>query len=171
MILYMLIGPTGSGKSTYRKKYLSHLACVSPDDYVAGRWTFGKANLAWKHASQMALELFTSKEPFVVDAQFVDGKTRRRWARMAKSQGYEVEAIVFDTPWNQLLKNQKKRGSRGVYGRIPFMVVRSAHRRFKELMKHGVEVESFDRMKVKKWKSKLVELKKSNGILEEKWVN
>jgi predicted kinase len=120
--MVMLIGPTGCGKSTFRKKHLAGLPCVSPDDFVVGKWSAKKAAHAWQHARNMAIELLLEKQSFVVDAQFLDPAVRAEWQHLALGFGFETRGVVFDTSWTQLRQNQKARGARGHYGLIPYKV-------------------------------------------------
>jgi predicted kinase len=128
----MLIGPSGSGKSTYRKKFLSDLPCISPDDFIRGKWTPKKCSLAWEFSQALALQLFSEGTSFCVDAQFLDPEVRRFWVSLAKGFGYRTHGVVFDTPLRQLFKNQKARGDRGGYGLIPREVVLQGHRSFRK---------------------------------------
>lgn len=131
-----MIGPTGCGKTTFRKKNLSHLPCVSPDDFIVGKWTHTKASLAWGYAKKVAVQLLKEKTSFVLDAQFVDGKTRNEWRRWIEThRGYKAVGVIFNTPWNQIQKNQSKRGNRGLYGKIPLAVQTAAYRRFVSSLK------------------------------------
>lgn len=120
--MVMLVGPTGCGKSTFRKQHLAGLPCVSPDDFIVGKWTAKKATHAWQHARNMAIELMVEKKSFVVDAQFLDPAVRAEWQALAHGFGFETCAFVFSTSWTQLRKNQQSRGARGDYGLIPHKV-------------------------------------------------
>lgn len=139
--MVMLIGPTGCGKSTFRKKYLSHLPCVSPDDFIVGKWSPKKAAHAWQHARNMAIELLVEDQSFVADAQFLDPKVRAEWTRIARGFSFKCRAFMFDTSWKQLRKNQKDRGERGLYGEIPFAVQRQSFQLMKALLR-GRNLES-----------------------------
>lgn len=135
MNLIMMAGPTGSGKTTFRKKYLNDLPCVSPDDFIVGKWTQAKARLAWQYAEKVAHLFFSNREQFVVDAQFVTTRSRNEWVKFARNFNYKVHVVCFNTPWRQLLKNHKARGIRGTglaaYGKIPLPVIRDFYNKFK----------------------------------------
>jgi len=130
--MVMLVGPTGCGKSTFRKKHLAGLPCVSPDDFIVGAWTAKKAAHAWQHARNMAIELLAEKKSFVADAQFLDPAVRAEWRSLANGFDFRVRAFAFDTPWKQLRENQQARGARGFYGLIPHKVQLRSY----QLMKH-----------------------------------
>lgn len=123
----MLIGPTGCGKSTFRRKHLSGLPCVSPDDFIVGKWTAKKAVHAWQHARNLAIEMMVEKQSFVADAQFLDPAVRAEWKALASGFDFRVRAFAFDTPWKQLRENQQARGARGFYGTIPVKVQRRSY--------------------------------------------
>lgn len=127
-----MVGPTGCGKTTFRKKHLPHLPCVSPDDFIVGKWTPDKASLAWKYSKKVVTQLLQEKVQFVLDAQFVDSKTRNDWRRWIEThKGYRAVGLIFNTQWKQIRKNQSKRGDRGLYGKVPLAVQVSAYRRFR----------------------------------------
>lgn len=133
----MLVGVTGSGKSTWRKKHLADLPCISPDDFIRGRWTPRKCAAAWSFARDLAIEMFKEGESFVVDAQFVDPDVRREWLALARGFGFMQEGVVFDTSLAQIFRNQKARGTRGGYGLIPRDVVLESFKRLKDQMASG----------------------------------
>jgi predicted kinase len=111
--------------------YMQDIPCISPDDFIVGQWTGKKAGLAWEYASSVAAELFKEGVHFVVDAQFVNSDTREEWQIKAKDNGYECVAVIFDTPWEQIQKNQAERGKRGLYGEIPLVVQETAFAGFR----------------------------------------
>lgn len=153
--MVMLIGPTGCGKSTFRKKHLAGLPCVSPDDFVVGKWSAKKAAHAWQHARNMAIELLMEKQSFVVDAQFLDYNVRSEWLALAKGFGFVPRAFCFDTSWKQLRKNQQARGARGLYGTIPIDVQRQNFKLMKELLaRNDIYKEGYSRVTVVKFGSK-----------------
>ena len=146
--MIMLVGPTGCGKTTYRKKHLYGIPCVSPDDFVVGKWTPNKCGLAWRHAEDMTRALLRGKEPFVVDAQFLDRGPRRSWLRLAQKAGFTVHAVVFQIGWRNLLCNHKIRGNRAGYGVVPFRVIQAAYKQHKGL---SLDNDGFDTVKIVKF--------------------
>jgi predicted kinase len=132
--LIMMVGPTGCGKTMFRKKYFDDVPCISPDDFILGKWTPIKARYAWSYASQVGHILLAEGSPIVLDAQFINPSTRNEWVKMSRAYGYKTFAICFNTPWRQLLKNHRNRGDRGLYGKVPFDVIRASHAKFKRSM-------------------------------------
>lgn len=150
--MIMLVGVTGCGKTTYRKNHYPNVPCISPDDFIIGRYTPRKQSLAWGHAWWTAHEFYKAGEDFLIDAQFVDPDLRSTWVKEAKAWGFTVEAVVLDTPWNQLLKNHKKRGDRGGYGEVPMDVIRRNFQTFRRTMDSKKETfKKFDRVTFVKW--------------------
>lgn len=155
--MVMLIGPTGSGKSTLRRDHLAHLPCVCPDDFIVGKFSPRKRVHAWANARQQAIEMLVTGESFVVDSQFVDPDLRREWACLAKGFGFSVHAVIMVTPWTQLRKNQKARGARGFYGEIPYAVQREMFTSFKKQFRKGgllFDELQYSRVTVVRWGSK-----------------
>ena len=134
--MIMLIGPTGCGKSTFRKNNLAKLPCVSPDDFVIGKRTNVKVSYAWQHARNMAIELMKERHSFVADAQFIDTAVRNEWKSLARGFGFDSVGVAFNTTWEQLQKNQQARGARGLYGKVPVSVQKSAYQRMKAQLDH-----------------------------------
>jgi predicted kinase len=142
--MVMLVGPTGCGKSTFRKKHLAHLPCVSPDDFVVGKWTAKKATHAWQHARNQAIELMAEQQSFVADAQFLDPAVRAEWLAIASGFKFRAHAFCFNTAWKQLRQNQKARGARGLYGTIPIDVQRRSYQLMKtQLTNKSIYKEGF----------------------------
>ncbi len=135
--MILLMGPTGCGKTTYRKKHYRDLPCISPDDFIRGQWTPKKASLCWALARGLAVELLQEGQSFVMDAQFTEEALREEWCRLAHGFEFDVVAVVMHTPWRQLQKNQKKRGSRGLYGTIPYAVLLRNYQTFRDQIKAG----------------------------------
>jgi predicted kinase len=154
--LIILVGPTGCGKSTYRFKYLKDIPCVSPDDFIVGRWSGSKVGLAWEYAAKVADDLFKGGVQFVMDAQFVNPATRAEWQKKAKDHGYECAAIIFDTPWKQIQENQARRGKRGLYGEIPLSVQEEKFKQFTSQMADKSILAGFDDYMIVPWEGDVI---------------
>jgi predicted kinase len=153
-IMILLVGPTGCGKSTFRKKYLAQFPCISPDDFIIGRWDSNKAFLAWSHAEKMADLLCRERKSFLVDAQFITPDSRNKWTKIARGHGLGIVAICFKTPWDQILANHKKRGNRNGYGKIPLDVIRTSHEKFTKSMSGPSNWFLFDAVMTINWGSR-----------------
>lgn len=152
-VMIMLVGPTGCGKTTFRKKHLTTYACISPDDFICGGWTSDKGEMAWAYANKVA-ELFLSEgESFIVDAQFVSADIRKNWVNRARGFDYKVVAVCLSTTWRQILKNHKKRGDRGGYGIVPSQVIKESYSKFETDMANPPVWNIFDKKIVVKWGS------------------
>lgn len=148
----LTIAPTGSGKTTYRLIKFANVVCISPDDLIVGKWSPQKARDAWEQAEQKAAALFTNGQDFVVDAQFVNASVRSKWIRNAKQHGYIVNAVVFDTPLEQILENHKVRGDRGGYGEVPITAINDFYNKFRVFLENKVETfAQFDNVSVVVW--------------------
>lgn len=152
--MVLLVGPTGCGKSTFRRKYLSQLPCISPDDFIVGRWDPNKAFMAWSYAERMAVILCSEGKSFLVDAQFISPDSRNKWTKIARAHGFGVMAICFKTPWNQILANHKKRGDRNGYGKVPLDVIRISHEKFTKSMSGPSNWFLFDKVMTVNWGSR-----------------
>lgn len=152
--MILLVGPTGCGKSTFRKKYLSHIPCISPDDFIVGRWSPQKTYAAWLYAAKVAESFLRENDSFLVDAQFVNPTIRNEWVKKARAHKFQVFAICFRTPWTQIVKNHEKRGDRGGYGTIPADVIRSMFEKFERSISGPSNWFLFDKVMTVKWGSR-----------------
>ena len=152
--MILLVGPIGCGKSTFRKKYLGQFPCISPDDFIIGRWSPDKVFLAWNYAEKVANLILRSGQSFVVDAQFVSSSVRNQWVKMARLHQFGVVALCFRTPWVQIVANHNKRGERGGYGKIPIDVVQASHDKFLKSISGPSNWFLFDKVMTIKWGSR-----------------
>jgi predicted kinase len=86
MKLILLVGPEGSGKSTYAVKYKPAWSIYINQD------TQGKDHLKYFN---VAIE---EKADIIVDRMNFDKKQRERYIKPAKEAGYEIEIVVFHVP-------------------------------------------------------------------------
>lgn len=94
--LTLLIGPPGSGKSTYASSY-QHAMIVNQD-------TQGPTG----HLEEFNIALREGKD-IVLDRMNFSKEQRKKYIDAAKSQGYEVYAHVFFTPRDVCLERCAKR--------------------------------------------------------------
>lgn len=112
----LLVGPPGSGKSTWRKRHLESVerepAIISTDDLIEN-WgldhgmnyaeAFGACDL--KTIEKTAKDLFAKAvedaQDVVIDRTNMRGKSRRKWlSNLPKS--YRKVAVVFEVPREEL---------------------------------------------------------------------
>ncbi len=108
----LTIGLPGSGKTTWFKRRgvtpLSSdlLRSLLFDDITEQRWQ----GLVFSTLRSLLRARLIAKMPWnYVDATNLSPHERRQWIKMAKSFGYEVQAVFFDVPLEVCLERNKRR--------------------------------------------------------------
>jgi predicted kinase len=108
----LTIGLPGSGKTTWFKRRgvtpLSSdlLRTLLFDDIAEQRWQ----GLVFSTLRSLLRARLIAKMPWnYVDATNLSPHERRQWIKMAKSFGYEVQAVFFDVPLEVCLERNKRR--------------------------------------------------------------
>jgi predicted kinase len=108
----LTIGLPGSGKTTWFKRRgvvpLSSdlLRTLLFDDITEQRWQ----GLVFSTLRSLLRARLIAKMPWnYVDATNLSPHERRQWIKMAKSFGYEVQAVFFDVPLEVCLERNRKR--------------------------------------------------------------
>ncbi len=108
----LTIGLPGSGKTTWFKRRgvtpLSSdlLRTLLFDDITEQRWQ----GLVFSTLRSLLRARLIAKMPWnYVDATNLSPHERRQWIKMAKSFGYEVQAVFFDVPLEVCLERNKRR--------------------------------------------------------------
>ncbi|MGC2637692.1 MAG: ATP-binding protein [Acidobacteriaceae bacterium] len=108
----LTIGLPGSGKTTWFKRRgvtpLSSdlLRTLLFDDITEQRWQ----GLVFSTLRSLLRARLIAKMPWnYVDATNLSPHERRQWIKMAKSFGYEVQAVFFDVPLEVCLDRNKRR--------------------------------------------------------------
>jgi aprataxin len=141
--LVILIGPPGSGKSTWREKFLSSTTgewvTASTDDLVEqwaaergltydeahGKAPWGQFNKTFKLAWQSALK---DGKNVIIDRTSMSVKNRKEYFKDLP-EGVEVEAVVFVVDDVELKRRLKARGE-ATGKTIPPMVLGSMQKRY-----------------------------------------
>ena len=108
----LTIGLPGSGKTTWFKRRgvtpLSSdlLRTLLFDDITEQRWQ----GLVFSTLRSLLRARLIAKMPWnYVDATNLSPHERRQWIKMAKSFGYEVQAVFFDVPLEVCMERNKRR--------------------------------------------------------------
>ncbi|HEX4039401.1 MAG TPA: ATP-binding protein [Acidobacteriaceae bacterium] len=108
----LTIGLPGSGKTTWFKRRgvtpLSSdlLRTLLFDDITEQRWQ----GLVFSTLRSLLRARLIAKMPWnYVDATNLSPHERRQWIKMAKSFGYDVQAVFFDVPLEVCLERNKRR--------------------------------------------------------------
>jgi predicted kinase len=108
----LTIGLPGSGKTTWFKRRgvtpLSSdlLRTLLFDDITEQRWS----GLVFSTLRSLLRARLIAKMPWnYVDATNLSPHERRQWIKMAKSFGYEVQAVFFDVPLEVCLERNRRR--------------------------------------------------------------
>ncbi|HEY1807148.1 MAG TPA: AAA family ATPase [Acidobacteriaceae bacterium] len=108
----LTIGLPGSGKTTWFKRRgvvpLSSdlLRTLLFDDITEQRWQ----GLVFSTLRSLLRARLIAKMPWnYVDATNLSPHERRQWIKMAKSFGYDVQAVFFDVPLEVCLERNRKR--------------------------------------------------------------
>jgi predicted kinase len=126
--LYMMIGISSSGKSTWRKSYIPEADLISPDavleerfgDALARSWSPVVAGEAWKTSYQklgrkiVEEALGDGTQEYVWDAMFLTPRDRSAILSIAKGAGWKVIAVYMNTPLATCLERLALRKDRGI---------------------------------------------------------
>ena len=107
--LYVTVGLSSSGKSTWRKEQLPNATVLSPDNWIEENyrnWTPERATYAWA-ATYRSLgraivnEMWNADSntaEYVWDAKNLTPKDRSAVLNIAKGAGWQVVMVYFDVP-------------------------------------------------------------------------
>lgn len=142
-ILVILIGVSGSGKSTYAEALKTSLGVtvVSTDDIrfelTRDATDQSRNNEVFNIAKRRVSDLLASGKNAAIDATSVSRKDRRDWVDIGKRFGADIRAYVINTP----LDVAKKRNL-GRDRKVPEFVIDKQYSRFQT----PVEAEGFDKI-------------------------
>lgn len=114
-VLFLLVGPPASGKSTWGKQYSAdnNVTYVSTDG-IRGEIGTGEGDqsvsaAAFSIARNRATQSLSSGKSVMIDATNVNPKARKDWIKLAKDQGAFTVAVTFEVPYDELLRRDAKR--------------------------------------------------------------
>jgi predicted kinase len=132
--LVVLVGPAGSGKSTWAAHHFSPAAVLSSDGFrelVAGDAADQSATAdAFKVLHAVARARLRRGLLTVVDATNLTEGARRALLRLASRDGRPAVAVAFDVPLERCLTQNAARPER----RVPDEVVRRHHREMRRAL-------------------------------------
>lgn len=118
-ILYMPIAASGTGKSTFTKKFKDNIKIHSlddfreleypSDDYLSSYFLAEADPEFFKKANAEYIKLLDSGENVLVDNTNLSKKTRNHYIIEARKRGYELIAVVFPISLKQLTEQQVNR--------------------------------------------------------------
>jgi tRNA uridine 5-carbamoylmethylation protein Kti12 len=153
---FILVGASGSGKSTVRKCIEEHLnegvdtfsldSCrlffyfltmesfpaEVAESLYASAFDFCNANQKEfdEYVTQRWTKILTESQHVIVDNTNLTRKSRARWINDLKQRGFEVTIIQVETPLDVIIARQSTRGDKSV----PEDVVRSQYMRLEEAL-------------------------------------
>jgi len=114
--LVVMVGPAGSGKSTFCRRTFRKSQIVSTDacrGLIAGDEADQRASgAAFALAHRLARERLRRGRLTVFDATSLDARARRPLVAMAVRHGVPAVAVVLDLPMAQCLDHDRRRGRR-----------------------------------------------------------
>ncbi len=120
LIVWLLVGAPGSGKSTFGKTLVEgdpRVVRVCPDEFralIGGSESNQAVSYPAFEATYNALRCYLDNgKCVVVDATNMYRKSRKKFIQIARSRGAQVIAMVFELPKETLLKNIAKRVASG----------------------------------------------------------
>lgn len=147
--LVVLVGPAGSGKTTFAARHFRQQTIVS-SDAIRERLTGSPADQTRNRDvfrildAEVAARLRAGRSA-VVDATNVESGARRGLVRLARSAGVPAVAIIFDVPLTVVRARNERRPDRVV---PPDVVDRQWHALDRALRNGVIDVEGFERVHI-----------------------
>lgn len=113
--LYVLVGPSGAGKTTWREAM--GLPCVCPDDIreeLSGDASDQSRNASiFNDIVPARLADFIRVGDCILDSTSLSRSDRARWIRLAEDNGAEAVAVFFDVNWETCKERNRRRKAEG----------------------------------------------------------
>ena len=115
LTLTLMVGTSGSGKSTHAAKLAQSLPAdiVEPDairlELTGNASDQSRNREVFQLAHSRAEAILLDGKSVVVDATNLDRKTRAEWVAIARRCGAEARAVVVDTPVDVAKKRNRSR--------------------------------------------------------------
>jgi predicted kinase len=144
--IILLLGISGSGKSTWAKKFLQdNPQCIYINaDKMRLTITGDESNQdknyqVFQTLEHMASYLMSLGKDLIIDNTNYNKKNRLIWNRLATAFNYNKEWIVFKTPLEQCILNNEKRERK-----VPIDVIKRQHENFTIPLDEGGKITYID---------------------------
>ena len=135
--LVLLIGPAGSGKSTFAKKHFARDEILASDDFremLTGNRHDQECSAEAFELLHHALDLRLKRRRLcVVDATNLMDEHRKKMVDIAREHDARVTAIVFKLPLSDILRQNEERGAEDPASVVPERDVRRQNSGFRKL--------------------------------------
>jgi protein phosphatase len=119
LVVIILIGPPGSGKTTWGKFYAEKngIVRICPDE-IRGKIGIDENDQSVSYAAfgiaySTMENVLAQDKSVMIDATNMYRKTRKRFLKIARAHGAQTMAVVFEVDKKTLMERNKNRGKAG----------------------------------------------------------